>query len=127
MYEVSVRGSFSSAHHLRGYEGSCEAPHGHNWDVEVSVRGGKLDSLGMLVDFKEVRAAIRDGLEELDHKDLNLVPGFKRMNPTSENLARYIFERLSERINRRGLRVAAVRVHETAGASAQYWKDRVGE
>jgi 6-pyruvoyltetrahydropterin/6-carboxytetrahydropterin synthase len=123
MYEVRVKASFSSAHHLRGYEGSCESPHGHNWDVEVAVRGRRLDSLGMLVDFRKVRAAAREVMEELDHRDLNALEAFSDANPTSENIARHIFERLESRLNARTARVAWVRVHETAGASAEYRRD----
>lgn len=125
MYEVRVKSSFSSAHHLRGYEGSCESPHGHNWDVEVAVRGRRLDALGMLVDFRKVRAATREIMEELDHRDLNALDAFSDSNPTSENIARHIFERLELSLNTRTVRVARVRVHETAGASAEYWKDDI--
>ncbi|MEI6157091.1 MAG: 6-carboxytetrahydropterin synthase, partial [Atribacterota bacterium] len=73
----------------------CANLHGHNWDVEIFVRGSRLNALGMLVDFRDIKAAIREVMKEIDHTDLNQLPAFLRENPTSENLARYLFNTLS--------------------------------
>lgn len=90
MYILTVEGSFSSAHQLRGYKGKCENLHGHNWKVVLSVRGEKLDEIGLLVDFNELKSILRGILDELDHKNINEVPYFTGHNPSSENIARFI-------------------------------------
>jgi len=95
MYEIKVISDFSSAHMLRGYEGKCENMHGHNWKIEVVVSSEKLDKLGMVVDFKELKHKLKIILEELDHKNLNDIEYFKKINPTSENIAKYIFDKLA--------------------------------
>ena len=120
MYEVSVKTHFSAAHHLRGYHGSCEEHHGHNWDVEVFVRGESLDKTGILVDFRELKKVLRNLLAELDHKDLNRVKAFRKQNPTSENIARHLYQRLSLKLTRKGHCVSLVRVCETPTSSATY-------
>ncbi len=123
MFEVSVREDFSAAHRLRGYPGECEHVHGHNWIVEAFVRCEKLDDIGVTIDFREIREALRGILAELDHKDLNQIPPFDKENPSSENIARYVFERLSRTLNTPGIRVSKVSVYETADVCASYWEE----
>jgi len=122
MYEISVKASFSAAHHLRGYAGSCASLHGHNWEVEVFVQGEALNGLGLLLDFRRLKQAVREELEALDHADLNSLEDFQAANPSSENLARYLYRRLSARLADGGRRVARVTVAETPGARASYWE-----
>lgn len=95
MYKISISSDFSSAHTLRGYKGKCENLHGHNWKVEVSVYSNKLDKLGMVMDFKDLKKTTYAILDELDHKNLNDLPYFKKVNPTSENIAKYIYDKIS--------------------------------
>ena len=121
MFEISIQGHFSSAHRLVGYEGKCAVPHGHNWHVEVFVRGEGLDERGILVDFRELKTAVGEELAELDHADLNALAAFTDMNPTSENIARYLFERLSSALDKPECRVSRVEVSETPGSKAAYW------
>ena len=91
MYEVMIEEEFSAAHALRGYRGKCENLHGHNWKVEVYVRGEQLDQVGMLVDFKDLKAATRRVMKYLDHQNLNELKPFDiEMNPSSEHLAGFI-------------------------------------
>jgi len=123
MFELSVKTHFSAAHRLVGYEGLCANPHGHNWEVEIFLRGSRLNDLGMLVDYRDIKAAVREAMKEIDHVDLNQVPAFIRANPTSENLARYVHERLSERINTERARISRVTICETPGTSASYWDE----
>ncbi|WP_297057353.1 6-carboxytetrahydropterin synthase QueD [Thermosulfurimonas sp.] len=123
MYELTVRDEFSAAHQLRGYEGACEHLHGHNWKVEVAVRGRDLNSIGILIDFKELKRALREVLGELDHRNLNELPAFRELNPSSENLARYIFDRLRERLAGKPVKVYRVTVCETERACASYLED----
>ncbi|MFA5101090.1 MAG: 6-carboxytetrahydropterin synthase QueD [Candidatus Omnitrophota bacterium] len=98
MYSIKVEAGFSSAHNLREYKGKCEDLHGHNWMVEAVVRSEKLDSIGMVRDFKDFKMHLNALLEDLDHKYLNDLEPFKKINPTSENIARYIYERLKKQI-----------------------------
>lgn len=122
MFELSVKGRFSAAHRLRDYEGACAAIHGHNWDVEVFVRGEALDERGMLVDFRELRSRMREALEALDHADLNAVDMLAGRNPTSENIVQCLYEHLSGSLNTDGCRVHKVSVNETPEARASYWE-----
>ena len=98
MFSLKVEGSFSSAHNLRGYKGKCEDLHGHNWRVELAVKSPGLDDLGMVLDFKYLKKELNAILEQLDHKYLNKLIFFKRINPTSENIAKYIYHKLETRI-----------------------------
>ncbi len=123
MYTVSVESKLSSAHNLRGYRGKCEELHGHNWRVRVSVSSPELDEMGMVCDFHDIKKALNAVIEKLDHKYLNDVGHFKTVNPTSENIARYIFDSL--RVERPDLDIAGVTVWETDNSSASY-SDRSG-
>ncbi len=95
MWQIKIIDWFSAGHQLRGYQGRCEALHGHNFRVEVVVEGEELDKCGLLIDFKELKKFLSQILEELDHTHLNQLPPFEQENPSSENLAKYIFEKLS--------------------------------
>ncbi len=122
MFEISIKTQFSAAHHLDGYRGACEAVHGHNWDVEVFVAGEALNETGILVDFRDVRQAVQAELEALDHTDLNRHAAFATGNPTSENIARFLFLQLSQRLTGERVRVSRVSVNETPGSKASYWE-----
>ncbi|MCK9595196.1 MAG: 6-carboxytetrahydropterin synthase QueD [Candidatus Omnitrophica bacterium] len=115
MYKVKVEGVFSSAHNLRGYKGKCEDLHGHNWRVEAVVSGDKLDKIGMLMDFKLLKERLNFLLETLDHKYLNKQKPFNKTNPTSENIARYIYDRLKLKV--RDLRAVTVWENNTSCAT----------
>lgn len=123
MFELSVQTHFSAAHRLVGYDGACANLHGHNWEVEIFVRGSRLNELGMLVDFKVIKTAIREVMGEVDHCDLNQLPAFLRENPTSENLARYLHAKLGEHLNNPAYRVFKVTVCETPATTASYWDE----
>ena len=123
MYEVSISAHFSAAHRLNGYQGACSALHGHNWEVEVSVRGERLNDAGILMDFRQLKEAVTRRLQALDHSDLNAVDVLGGMNPTSENLARFLFQALSREVNGAEYRVWRVTVRETPGSRAAYWEE----
>lgn len=123
MFELSIKTHFSAAHRLVGYAGACANPHGHNWEVEVFVRGPRLNALGMLMDFKDIKKAVRAAMDEVDHCDLNQFPAFVRENPTSENLARFLHQRLAGMLDSNALKVHRITVCETPGTSASYWHD----
>ncbi len=122
MHEVTIETQFSSAHNIRGYEGACENLHGHNWRVQVSVRAKRLDKLGMVVDFKELKAETRELVASLDHKYLNEVPPFDKKNATAENIAEFLFKRLSKAVNDGRLKVSKVKVWESDTSSSEYFE-----
>lgn len=123
MYELKIVTQFSAAHRLDNFYGKCEALHGHNWKVEVYLTGDRLDEAGLVWDFGAVKARTKEILEEIDHKFLNELPAFQTMNPSSENLARYLTERLAAVLNREGVRVSRVSVWESDTSCASYIPD----
>lgn len=120
MYKVKIISYFSAAHFLRGYKGKCEALHGHNWKVEVAAVSQELDDKGMVMDFSDLKKITAITLEELDHKYLNDLPYFKEKNPSSEQIARYLFDKLEEAIGTRFYRLEKVKVWETENSCAEY-------
>ena len=94
MYELTVKNEFAASHSLRDYEGKCKNLHGHTWHVEIVVAGKKLNKAGMLMDFKEMKRHLYELLETFDHAHLNDLAYFKKVNPTSEHIAKYLFDRL---------------------------------
>jgi 6-pyruvoyltetrahydropterin/6-carboxytetrahydropterin synthase len=116
MYSLKIEGTFSSAHNLREYKGKCEELHGHNWRVELVVAADKLDKAGMLQDFTYLKKILNFQLERLDHKYLNKLPYFKKCNPTSENIARFIFDSLKAKLPN----IRSVTVWENNNSCATY-------
>ena len=121
MYELKITAQFSAAHRLDNFYGKCEALHGHNWKVEVFLLGDRLDEAGLLKDFGVVKAKTNEILNEIDHKFLNELPAFREQNPSSENLARYLYERLGEALNSDGIKVSKVSVWESDTSCASYF------
>jgi 6-pyruvoyltetrahydropterin/6-carboxytetrahydropterin synthase len=120
MYELTVITQFAAAHQLRKFRGKCEKLHGHNWRIEVSLTGEKLNDAGLLIDFEEIKEATDRILEELDHSFLNELPQFKDQNPSSENIAAYIFEKLGSTLNDNQIKVTKVTAWESDSARASY-------
>jgi 6-pyruvoyltetrahydropterin/6-carboxytetrahydropterin synthase len=120
MYELSVTSSFSSAHHLCGYGEPCEQVHGHNWKVTAVVHCEALDGIGIGIDFKLLRGKLREVLSELDHRDLNQTEPFRKANPSAENLARFVFDRLSAKLAGGPVTLARIAVQENEDSSATY-------
>ena len=123
MYTLRVEGAFEAAHRVVDYPGKCDRLHGHNWVVEAAFRGTQLDDLGMLIDFKVAKKALAAVLDDYDHYYLNDIPPFSEgVNPTAENLARIIYERLAARAGT-GAELAALTVWESPKSSVTYTKD----
>ncbi len=123
MYEVMVRRSFSSAHNLRGYHGKCEDLHGHNWTVEVAAQAEVLNEIGIALDFKELKKILEGLMERLDHKYLNETPPFDKINPTTENIAKFLFDEISGKINDEKVRITRVDVWESEGSRGSYFAE----
>ena len=126
MFELTVKAEFEAAHQINGYNGKCQRLHGHNWSVEAIVEGRKLDELGMLIEFKVLKAELNKVLDELDHRYLNELPIFsKKINPTAENIAQYVFETLSaaEIFTDSTVHLKAIRVYESPRSCVTYTAD----
>jgi 6-pyruvoyltetrahydropterin/6-carboxytetrahydropterin synthase len=124
MFEVMIERNFSSAHQLRGYQGKCENLHGHNYKIEIYARGRELDNIGLLVDFGELKVAADEVVQYLDHRNINELPPFdEELNPSAENLARYILERVASRVGDQRVEVYKVRCFETPTSVATYQVD----
>jgi 6-pyruvoyltetrahydropterin/6-carboxytetrahydropterin synthase len=119
-FEMCVKTHFSAAHFLRGYSGDCARLHGHNWTIEVFVRCRELNEIGVGIDFRDVKLAAGEVLKDLDHSNLNDLPVFKDMNPTSENIARFLYKELCEKLNSDNAKVSRVTVCETPTSQASY-------
>ena len=120
MFEASVCDHIASAHQLHGYDGPCKNMHGHTWKVEVVVCGNTLDEMGLLADFRIIKAQLKQVLTPLDHAVLNDLPAFKGLNPSTENLARTIYRDL--KCNCAPLRIKQVQVWESDTASVIYYE-----
>ena len=119
-FEVMIERNFSSAHQLRGYKGKCENLHGHNYRIEIYARGSELDNIGLLVDFIDLKAAADDVVQYLDHRNINELPPFDELQPSAENLAKYVLERVGSRINDKRVLIYKVRCFETPTSVATY-------
>ncbi len=121
MYEITVRSHFSGAHQLRHLRGKCEALHGHNWKVEVSVVSNRLGKEGVVIDFGILKQKLERVLKSLDHTYLNDLPYFSETEPSSENIAKYVFDRLKPDLNERPGTLQKVTAWESETSSATYW------
>ena len=123
MFEVSVDETFAAGHALRGYRGKCENVHGHNYKVRVTLAGEKLDSIGLLFDFRNVKLMVNEIIEQLDHKYLNDVEPFRELNPTAENMAKYFYEQIKDRLESKTkgrVQIRRIKLWETDTTTATY-------
>ena len=120
MYEIMIETGFSASHLVRGYPGDCAQPHGHNWKVRVYIRADHTNSLGMVIDFRRLKEITLELTEQLDHKPLNNLLPFAKENPTSENIARWLYRNLREKIDTADYYLWAVEVLETETSRVFY-------
>lgn len=120
MYHLTIHTSFAAAHNLINYQGDCENLHGHNWKVEVTVAAADLDNAGLAIDFKILKKETNRILDRLDHKYLNDLEPFRDISPSSEHIARYLFQELSTNLNSDNVKVEKVNVWESDNACASY-------
>lgn len=121
MFELIVETDFSSAHNLREYKGQCERLHGHNWKVQVVLKSEKLNTLGMVMDFRDVKIVVEDVINKFDHTYLNELPAFKVLNPTTENLSKVLYDELKNRLPV-GIAVSKVTTWESDRCGAVYYE-----
>ena len=124
MFEVRVEDDFAAAHFLKDYHGKCENLHGHNYKVYVHVQGTALDEGGMLLDFSELKQALKKVLSKIDHTNLNEIKEFKD-NPSAERIALYIYNNLLEALGPlpEGTKICRIDVFETDRNRARYIPD----
>jgi 6-pyruvoyltetrahydropterin/6-carboxytetrahydropterin synthase len=122
MFEISVAMDFSAAHNLRNYKGKCENLHGHNWQVEAVFFADKLGKSDMVMDFTLAKKMLKDLLKYFDHKYINKTAYFKKHNPTSENIAKFIFENLAKKVKKYKCKVKQVSVWESPRSKATYYE-----
>jgi 6-pyruvoyltetrahydropterin/6-carboxytetrahydropterin synthase len=120
MFEISVQCTFSAAHRLRHYQGDCEALHGHNWKVEVTVESSELNPVGLGIDFRELKQKTSAILDQLDHTCLNEHPYFQEINPSSEHIAQFLFNELKKEINTPQVNLKKVSVWESENSWVTY-------
>lgn len=124
MFEVTVEHSFAAGHSLREYKGKCENVHGHNYRVQVTIEGEQLNRIGLLVDFVELKRAVRQVAERLDHQWINDLEPFTTLNPSAENIAKYIYDEVKAALeltsSANNVRIARVKLWETDTSIAVY-------
>lgn len=121
MYRIGVWDHFSSAHYLRNYQGKCEHLHGHNWKVEVVLEGETLDNAGMMLDFSILKGFLKEIMNTLDHKCLNDdIDFFKDLSPSSEHIARFVYNSLKEKLKDYPVKMYEVKVFESENSYAIY-------
>jgi len=123
VYQVSVEQHFDAAHFLRGYQGKCEALHGHRFQAVVKVSATEVDNIGMAYDFAELKGHLRDILARFDHTCLNNVPPFDKINPSSENIASTIYDELKPRLVQAPVSLTCVEVWESPQTGVAYSPD----
>jgi 6-pyruvoyltetrahydropterin/6-carboxytetrahydropterin synthase len=122
MFELMIETHFSSAHQLRGYKGKCERVHGHNWKVQVYVLAERLNEIDITIDFHDLKKMTEEIVGQLDHSFLNDIFPFTEKNPSSENIAKWIYDSLRKRIDNDDISLSAVTVWESETASATYFE-----
>jgi len=123
MFELMIETHFSAAHQLRGYKGSCEKLHGHNWKVQVYILAERLNEIDIAIDFHELKKLTEEVIASLDHSFLNDIFPFTEKNPSSENIAKWIYDSLSKRLEGGDVNLSAVSVWESGTASATYFEE----
>ncbi len=120
MYELMIETHFAAAHSLRGYQGDCARLHGHNWRVELHVACGELDDIGLAIDYRVLKRELKAVLAAWDHYNLNDITPFDAINPSSENVARVLYQAMAKRLNNKRLRVSRIVIGETCSARVSY-------
>ncbi len=106
---------------MNNYNGPCENVHGHNWHIRARIRCEELNEIGIGIDFKKLKALMKEVIGQLDHKDLNTIFDAEELNPSSENIARYLFTELEKRLDEPHCSVSRIDVYETPGNCASYF------
>ncbi len=123
MYQVSVEQHFDAAHFLRGYQGKCEALHGHRFRVVAKVKSSVVNDIGIAYDFTKLKQCLSDILTRFDHTCLNDVLPFDKINPSSENIASTIYNELQPALAGAPVSISSVEVWESPHSGVAYSPD----
>lgn len=123
MYEIAVEMDFDAAHFLRGYRGKCESLHGHRYKVVAILKRHDLDDIGLAYDFTLLKQHLGEVLSKYDHTCLNDIPPFNRINPSSENIASTIYEKLRRKLAKAPVSLASIEVWESPTNRVIYHPD----
>ena len=123
MYQLSVESHFDAAHYLRGYQGKCEALHGHRFRVVARIAAPAVNDIGLAYDFTLLKKHLGDILARFDHGCLNDVPPFDRLNPSSENIAHTIYHEIAPKLANTPVALSSIEVWESPDSSAAYSPD----
>ena len=123
MYQVSIEQHFDAAHSLRGYQGKCEALHGHRFKVVAKVRADRLNDIGLAYDFTVLKQHLGEILARFDHTNLDEVPPFDKINPSSENIAATIYQELEPKLAGEAVSISCIEVWESPQSWVTYCPD----
>ena len=123
MYEIAVESHFDAAHFLRGYQGKCEALHGHRFKVVARIKASQLDEIGIAYDFTELKQHLTDIMSRFDHVCLNEVPPFDKINPSSENIAVTVYRELKAKLAGAPVSISSIEVWESPQSWVTYRPD----
>lgn len=122
VYRVKAEASFSASHQLRGYKAELEPLHGHNFRLEATLEASELEELGLVLDFVELEAMLKEVIAPFDHRHVNEIPPFDRINPTTELMARHFYEELEKRLPAPRVRLRQITLWEAPTYCATYMK-----
>ena len=120
MFEVTIEQTFAAGHALRNYHGKCENVHGHNYRCQLTMEGEDLDDTGLLVDFVLLKKVVGAVIDRMDHQWLNDFPPFDVLNPSAENIAKFIYDEVIKGIQTPRVRLGSVKLWETDTSFATY-------
>jgi 6-pyruvoyltetrahydropterin/6-carboxytetrahydropterin synthase len=123
MYQVSVSQHFDAAHYLRGYQGKCENLHGHRFQVVVSIQAKETDELGLSYDFVQLKRHLGEVLSRFDHTCLNEIAPFDHLNPSSENIARVVYQELKNKLQGEPISIFSIQVWESPQSWITYYPE----
>ena len=121
MYRLSIETTISAAHHLKDYQGNCSMMHGHNWKIQVEVNSNKVDNVGMVIDFKDLKDITWQVVGKFDHQVFNNIPPFDKLNPTAEHLSKYFYHEI-EKLLPENVKMDRIKLWETDKYSIEYYK-----
>jgi 6-pyruvoyltetrahydropterin/6-carboxytetrahydropterin synthase len=119
MFTISVEKRFRASHQMILTDGSKEAVHSHDWVVTADVGSERLDNMGIVMNFRKLQAMIDKIIATFDNKALESVGFFRKNNPSAENVAKYIYEKLRIGLPD-GVKLRSIRVVEEPGCSAMF-------
>jgi 6-pyruvoyltetrahydropterin/6-carboxytetrahydropterin synthase len=120
MYQVSVESHFDAAHFLRNYKGKCENLHGHRYKVIANIRTDKLNDEGLAYDFVQLKDQLNKILDTFDHACLNDISPFDKINPSAENIARTIYEKMQPGLDK-DITIVSIQVWESPENCVTYY------